>query len=106
MSSMTAEQARIVLQQMGGVGRIVAMTGAKDFVYGEDADKLPYVGFKFKGCPKANYVAITLAPDDTYTVRFGKIVKYDLKAAGESAMVYAGQLRGTFERFTGLYLSI
>jgi len=66
----------------------------------------PALSFKFKGSTKANYVNIALDPSDTYTLQFGKIVKYDLKPTGEIHGVYADQLKRTFEKFTGLYLSL
>jgi hypothetical protein len=102
---MTDAQASTLLRQMGGMGRLVAMTGAKDFLRTE-RDGIPALAFKFKGSPKANYVAILLDPSDTYTLHFGKIVKYDLKPTGTFEGVYADRLKSVFEDFTGLYLSL
>ena len=103
---MSATPAEIILSQLGGYGRLNAMIGAKDFMHGKESDGRPYLCFKFAGCKTANYAKIALDPDDTYTVTIGKIVKYELKNAKESAMVYADQLRPLFERTTGMYLSL
>lgn len=103
--SMDADTASTLIKQLGGMGKLVAMVGAKD-VMRTERNGHPALSFKFKGSTKANYVIITLDPSDTYTLQFGKIVKYDLKPTGEFHGVYAAQLKPTFERFTGLYLSL
>lgn len=95
--------AKTILDQMGGLRRIQAMTGAKDFLHGTN-----WVSFKFpnKQRSKPNYVKITLDASDTYTVEFGRIVGYDLKNTKSTSMVYADQLVELFERTTGLYLRL
>jgi len=103
--SMDAETASTLIKQLGGSGKLVAMVGAKDFMRTE-RNGHPALSFKFKGSTKANYVNIALDPSDTYTLQFGKIVKYDLKPTGEFHGIYADQLKRTFEKFTGLYLSL
>jgi hypothetical protein len=102
---MDAETASTLIKQLGGMGKLTAMVGAKDIVRTE-RNGHPALSFKFKGSTKANYVNIALDPSDTYTLQFGKIVKYDLKPTGEFHGVHAAQLKPTFEQFTGLYLSL
>jgi hypothetical protein len=101
---MTAEQAQTVLSQMGGTGKLSAMVGAKDFMRGNNPDGTPFVSFKFKGCERCNFVRITLAPDDTYTVSFGKIAGMKFLTGPVYEGTYADRLIPTFEQHTGLYL--
>ncbi len=93
--------ARIILQQMGGVNKIKAMTGATHF--GADTN---CVTFKFKGSRKANHVRITLNSMDLYDLVFFKITKLKFKEAGQYTGIYNDQLKDTFEQHTGLYLSL
>lgn len=97
------EIAEIIAQQMGGINRISAMTGAHTFV-----DLGNGLGFKFKGSKKANCLQITLDPSDTYSLTFYKITARGLNVATalELSGVYADQLRPIFESTTGLYLSL
>lgn len=107
--SMTEAQASTLLRQMGGMGKLTAMIGASGFGRGT-TDGHPSLTFKFKGSKKANVVTIILDPSDTYTLRFVKMgsaaTAYKVTPAGEFSGVYADALKPTFERFTGLYLSL
>jgi hypothetical protein len=105
--------AMTIIKQMGGMGRLKAMVGAKDFVSYSAASESKYgeglggVAFKFaKSKGKPNYVKIILDPSDTYTVTFGSIRGYQLKDEDEISGVYVSNLRDLFERKTGLYLSL
>lgn len=84
-----------------GFGRLRVMTGAHTFINHGDA-----VSFKVKGSKAASFVKITLEADDTYTMLFGKIRKYELIKKQEFAGVYAENLKSIFESTTGLYLSL
>lgn len=98
----TNQVATTILEQMGGQGRIVAMTGAKNFLYDTNA-----VSFKFPNrAPAPNYVKVELKGDDTYTVTFGRIVKWELRSASTVEGIYRDQLRELFENATGLRLSL
>ena len=57
-----ATVANTILSQIGGTGRLVAMTGAKHFTYSDNS-----LSFQFKGSRKTNALRITLDPSDTYT---------------------------------------
>jgi hypothetical protein len=96
----------------GGAGKIKAMTGAKNFI------ALPSgVSFEFSTTKGLNYCKITLEPDDTYTVEFGRKMGMQKLMSGnwnvddiykkrnEYKDVYAEDLKEMFEKETGLYLS-
>ena len=56
-----------ILRQLGG-RRFIAMTGAKNFLKDE---KNNWMSFRIgRNASKANYVKITLTPDDLYTMEF------------------------------------
>ena len=98
-----SEVAQTILDQMGGVRRLVAMLGAKDILY--DAKS---VQFKWpnKQRSKGNHVKITLRGDDTYDVVFTNIAGYDFKVVKEYHGIYADQLIPVFVRQTGLHLRL
>ena len=96
-----AAAADTILDQLGGAGRLVAMTNAKNFVY--DGASL---AFKFSNRRGPNYCKIALAHDDTYTVTLGRIVKYDLRSSSTINGIFAGDLVELFENATGLRLSL
>jgi hypothetical protein len=97
------EVAQTILHQVGGMGRLVAMLGAKDFLAYPNG-----VAFKFAvaGAGKPNYVKILLEPSDTYSVEFGRLRGRDYKVIKAFDGVYADSLRRLFESTTGLYLSL
>ena len=97
------EVANTILLQMGGQRRIAAMTGAGHF-----RDHGDGVSFRFPNRvrSKPNYVLVRLAPNDTYTVVFGRISDFDLKNRKEYNGLYFDSLVEVFERETGLYLSL
>jgi hypothetical protein len=105
--------AKTIADQMGGAGRIKAMTGASNFTALGSG-----LSFDFPNRRGANHVKITLEPDDTYTVEFykkpgvkalmsGKVDwdKIDKPLSTHSG-IYFDQLKDVFEKETGLYLSL
>lgn len=109
---MTATQnqqiAQTILDQLGGKNRIVAMTGAKDFVAIDRG-----VQFSFsKGIAGINKVIIRLTPADLYDIEFGSVRKnrtthmpeYTRRALHDG--IYAENIKRIFEKATGLFLSI
>lgn len=94
---------RTIIEQMGGAGRIMAMTGTKKFLTKEDG-----VVFRFPnrgGGPNA--VEVTLAAaTDTYEVKFFRIRGSTCEVATHHEDIYAEDLKGLFERETGLFLSL
>ena len=117
--------AMTILQQMGGVGRIQATTGAKNFAYFDEKGKKG-ISFDFPSRgKKPNFVKVVLDDDDTYSVEFGKKKPISWKRLerekegmaepkiedfytklGEHKGVYWDQLKDVFERNTGLFLSL
>jgi hypothetical protein len=94
---------KTILEQMGGLGKIKAMTGAYNFAYSDEKKNL---SFMFKGSKKANCVRITLNAMDLYDVEFKKIWGMKMKDVETINDVYWDQLKSIFEETTGLYLSI
>ena len=92
--------AATIAQQLGGMNRIAAMTGARDFI-----DMGNGLKFKVSG---GRWVTVTLGSDDLYAVTVHKMNRrtFEVAILGEAAMVYADSLRRTVESLTGLYLSL
>lgn len=100
---MTTNQsiAATILATLGG-NKLVAMVGANGFLNLENG-----LQFKFKGSRKSNCVRITLdTAQDLYTVEFFKIKGFDVEATSKHTGLYDVALKGTFERATGLSLSL
>lgn len=98
---MSMQVAITILEQMGGIRRISAMIGAKQFTGFPDG-----VQFKFPN-PKStlgNCVKITLDPSDTYIMEFWKIRGTTCDLVKKFTDVYCDQLIEFFEQQTKLYL--
>ena len=96
-------EANTLLQQLGG-GKFIAMTGAKNLMVDQKEKSLHMrIGKNSKGI---NHVKITLMPDDTYKMDFGRIRKLDYKVVRSVTGVYAEALRDVFTEVTGLYTSL
>jgi uncharacterized LabA/DUF88 family protein len=90
--------AQTILNQLGGMKRLVIMTGAYNFVASSNA-----VSFRIKN-RKVNYIKITLNGNDLYDLKFSRIVKYNEKVVKEYSDIYFDQLIPIFEETTGMYL--
>lgn len=101
---MTNQQiADTILAQLGG-NKFKAMTGAKDFSYGDR-----YLQFRLpRGATnKAKFVKIALEINDTYTVTFSTMNrKYEVRVISSHEMIYADRLQGLFTEQTGLECSL
>ena len=95
------EVAKIILQQLGG-NKFAAMTGAKNFVAGENflRFKLP----KTKHFVKSgiNYIEVILTPMDDYTIVLGIISGLDYTEVTMVSGIYFDQLQEVFTAHTGL----
>ena len=92
-----------LLQQLGG-NKFMVMTGAKNLMVDKKEKSLHMrIGKNSKGI---NHVKITLMPDDTYKMDFGRIRKLDYKVVRSVTGVYAEALRDVFTEVTGLYTSL
>lgn len=98
---MSQQIAKTIAAQMGGMNRLIAMTGAKNF--GTNGNDL---SFKFFGCKKYSHVKIELNTMDLYDVTFYKCGKYEIKNKKEINGVYCDMLVDIFESETGLNLSL
>lgn len=90
--------ANTIIQQLGG-GRFAAMTGAKHMLA---IDR----GVRFKigrNHRSINLVEITLDPSDTYTVKFCRTRKLEVKVVSEFSDIYFDGLEDIFTRETGMH---
>ena len=93
------EVAKIIVEQLGGY-HFKMMTGARDFVGGED-----FVQFSLPADLTHNGISkvrITLTPMDVYQVEFYAGLALVLTRDD----IYCDTLRDMFERVTGLYTSL
>ncbi len=103
---MTALQvASTILEQLGG-NRFKAMTGAKNFIFGESESGTHLTFALPRAKNKINRVRITLTPADTYTVEFFSVRGLDFKTVSNHDDVYCDTLADVFESQTGLYVSL
>ena len=95
------EIAMTILNQLGGIGTLVMMTGAKDFVTLESG-----VQFKIgKNATSANLIRIELTPADTYTLKIMRVRGTTVSTMAQYEDVYADSLGDLITTFTGLYLT-
>ena len=95
-----ARVAATILAQLGG-GRFIAMVGARDFTYEQNALIFRLPGRFARG--GINLVRIALDPSDTYTATAYRLTRdYDLRVVDEAAGLFAEDLRPWFTRVTGL----
>lgn len=92
--------AKIILEQLGGQGKLVVMTGAYNFIGFPNG-----LSFKLKS-RKANYVKITLNAMDLYDVQFQKLFGMKSKVVAEYDDLYFDQLIPIIEKETGMYLKL
>jgi hypothetical protein len=90
-----------ILQQMGGMNRIKAMTGSRIMLIPNGIS----LKFPTKTPKKGNYVEITLL-GDSYEVSFYKIKNADKMLVKKYKDVYAEELVRIFEDHTGILLSL
>jgi hypothetical protein len=94
------EVAKTILQQLGGAGRLNAMTGAYNFI-----DRGNGLSFKIKN-QRANYIKITLNSKDLYDVEVGRIRGMNYKVVKTADDLYFDQLIPFLEEATGMYFSL
>lgn len=111
-ASKTHDVASVILQQLGGAGRLQAMGVSHILSYGPASsphgEGLGGASFRLAGVPRgrANYVKIVLDPDDTYAVTFGRVGRGSYKVLGLLHGVYADHLRELIEKETGFLLGL
>lgn len=97
MADMTVANA--ILEQLGG-RRFQVMTGSNNFMGDKDS-----LSFRVPA-KKANYVKITLMPNDTYKMEFKKIWGMKVKDIKSFEDVYCDQLQELFTEVTEMYTSL
>ena len=93
--------AKTILEQLGG-NKFIAMTGAKNFVGSE-------TGLSFKigrNAKSISHVRIELDPSDTYTIKFLRVRKHEVKEISSFSGVYFDSLQSVFTANTELYTSL
>lgn len=104
MQKAGSDVGKTILEQMGGIGRLRAMTGAKDFVTYPDG-----VAFKFpnRQRSKGNYVKVVWnrGPDD-YTMEFQNLTSTSAKKVKTYKNIGVEQLIELFQKQTGLFLRL
>jgi hypothetical protein len=95
-----ADTAKIILEQLGGAGRLRAMTGAYNF-----QDTGSGLSFRIKN-PKANCIKVTLTRADLYDVEVGRIRGGEYTVVKRVDGLYDDQLKSVIEKATGMRLSM
>lgn len=90
-----------ILQQLGG-NTFLMMTGSKNLRGAQQSLTMDLTRNKIG----AKYLTITLEADDTYTMTFQSMRKFEIKTKAHFTDVYAEQLASIFESTTGLYVSL
>lgn len=99
--------ANTIVSQLGGFGRLSAMTGAKRFLVGENDKQNVYLIFKIgRNSKSINYVKITLNAMDLYDTQYTRATIKSIKTKAESSDIYADMLKADFETATGMYLTL
>lgn len=93
--------AKTILAQLGG-RQFIVMTGAKNLTDHGNALSMKIPSSK----NKINYLKIILAPDDTYTIEFGRVWGMNYNVIETVEGVYCDMLRDIFEDRTGLFVSL
>ena len=102
MNGQGKQIAETIALQMGGVGRLKCMVGAKYFAYDEKGS----LTFKFMGSKIATHVKIELNGLDLYDVTFYKVRGTTIKEVKKAESIYNDMLIPCFEQTTKLYLSL
>lgn len=91
-------RANEVARQLGGA---LPMIGAKNLGAYHDAGR-PTLSFGIaRNQKKVTHIRILVEADDTYTVEFIRVVKYDRTVLSTHTMVYADQMKGLISTHTG-----
>lgn len=101
-AKLNEDVADVIAQQMGGVGKLKVMLGAKVMKSGDTL----VIKWPNKERSKGNLCEIKLEGDDTYTMSFFNASGANKKLVKEYTGIYADQLKKTFESQTGWYLSM
>jgi len=101
---MVSEITETILEQMGGIGRLIKFTAARNFI-----DHGNGVSFKFDNVTniKINYFKVSYDEgEDLYILEFGYIKSLNYTKVKEMDGIYFDQLLDIFEEETGMYLTL
>ena len=98
---MSMTVAKTILAQLGG-NQFAFMVGAKNFVGSANALTFQFMRTTSSG----NRCTITLAGDDTYTVRFWTLRGTKATTKSEHVGIYCDMLRDLFAEQTGLVVTM
>lgn len=102
-STYSGFSAETIIEQLGG-NRFIVMTGAKNFVKN---DKEKWLSFRIgRNKSKANHIRISLLPNDTYRVEFGRIHGANFRVLDTYDDVYGEDLQKIFTSYTGMYTQL
>ena len=101
---MATQVQQTIVEQMGG-NKFRTMVGCKGMTV--DGDE-PAVTFHIGGGAKKRikYVKVELMADDTYTMTFSKLFKYEQKVIAAVKGVYNDMLQDVFTEHTGFHTSL
>lgn len=92
----------IILAQLGGRGRVQAMTGAKQFMSGNGS-----LAFRIGNNPEGvTNIEIILRANDTYDVIATAVRGFKVKDKGVLTGVYSDRLKSAVTSLTGLELTL
>lgn len=95
------EIANTILHQLGG-NKFTVMTGSKNYRGNSNSLTMDLTKNKLS----AKYLTITLNGDDTYTMLFQSMRKFEIKTKAEIKGVYCDMLQSIFTQQTGLYTTL
>ena len=100
------EIASTIFSQLGGMNRLVAMTGAKNFAFNAKDDGTVAASFRIgRNAKGVNHVEIVLNGLDLYDVTFRRIHGTKVTVKAETSNAYGDMLKDLFESATGMYLT-
>ena len=99
---MSREICETIVKQLGGEGKLKAMIGMKDLVFGLDTNSIM---FKFKRSENINCIRVALNGNDLYDVTFYNIAKFDFKEVCGFKDVYVEDLKKLIELKINKFLS-
>lgn len=96
------EVATEILKQLGGMNKLIAMIGAKNFVSDKNSIQFQLA----RQANKINIIKIQLESDDTYTLKFYKVKGFNTDLIKQIDRIMVDRLKPLIEKETGLRLAL
>lgn len=106
MKDQRTEIAQVIAEQLGGVGALRLMIGARNVGAITTDDGLNGLRVQFKARAPYNEFVVALEPTDTYRVTFTRLRMGRATATKAFTDIYAEALRSLIEAQTGLILTV